>query len=65
MKSIKFKVELTFNDDIDIKSVEEIGLNIKDALYNQANGMGLAPVDSNTWTTKIDVSYGNWHWIKE
>ena len=65
MKKLTFTVSLTFEDKIvDDNEIQEVGKKIADALKHEANTLGLAPEESETFTREIDVSFGNWHWIK-
>jgi hypothetical protein len=54
-KTISFKVNVTFSNDITSeKDIKEIARNIARAIYNEANGAGVAPDDA--YTNKVEVS---------
>jgi hypothetical protein len=56
MKTVELRLELTFEDSIsDDKEIHEIMKNVVRAIRNEADGMGIAPEDSDTFTTKIVV----------
>lgn len=57
MRQISFTVHLTFQDSIETTQEErEVANNILSAVVNQANGQGIAPEESETFLTEIEVS---------
>ena len=57
MKKISFLVEITFDENIDpVKDELEIAEKIHEGLVLQANGGGLAPDESLTFTDTLQVS---------
>lgn len=56
MKTHTFTVTLEFNDPVNIDLIGETREQILFALINHVDFTGLAPVDSDTWTTGIEVT---------
>lgn len=55
-KKLTFTVEVHFNDKInDDNHVLDVAKNIANAIENEANGMGIAPEDSETFTLGVSV----------
>ena len=56
-KIISFKVNVTFSENITSEAdIREIARNIARAIYNEANGAGIAPDDADAYTKKVEVS---------
>lgn len=56
MKTISLTVNLTFDEDIsDDNMIKEVAGNVLEAIINHRDEIGLAPVDSEAVTTKIEV----------
>lgn len=55
-KKLTFTVEVHFSDKIrDDKHVLDVANNIANAIENEANGMGIAPEDSDAFTLGVSV----------
>ena len=56
MKTISFTVNITFNEEItERSSIKNVLDNVYDALVSQYENDGLAPVDTDVLTEKIEV----------
>lgn len=56
-KHLTYVVTVSFEDKIvSDNDIKEVGENIARAIKNEANGMGIAPENSDTFTKKIVVS---------
>lgn len=56
MKTVHFNVSLSFHDHIyKDEEIKELAKNIAESLKHTADTCGLAPEDSETFTTKIEV----------
>lgn len=56
-KKLTFTVTVEFEDKIvDDNEVLEVGENIARAIENEANGMGIAPESSETFTRSVEVT---------
>ena len=56
-KSLKFSVEIEFESQIvDDNDVMEVAENIARAIENETNGIGIAPVDGDTYVEMIRVT---------
>lgn len=57
MKTISLTVNLTFNEDIaDDNMIKEVAGNVLEALVAHVEEIGLAPNETETITTRIEVS---------
>ena len=57
MKKITFTVTVEFADKISSdEEIQEVAENIARAIRNEANTIGIAPDDSETFTEDIEVS---------
>lgn len=60
MKKVNFNVELEFEDHIySDNEILEIMVNIKEAIIDQADHVGIAPNDSETFLKSFSVQ-NNW-----
>lgn len=56
-KTISFKVNVTFSSEIkNEEDIKEIARNIARAIYNEANGSGIASDDSEAYTKQVEVT---------
>jgi len=56
MKTLTFKVSLTFTEDIKESELLEVTKNLSDGIYNHwQNGNGFAPEESAAYTKSIIV----------
>ena len=57
MKTLIFKVEITFSDKIvDDNEINEISANIADSLVHEADTIGIVPENCEGFTEQINVS---------
>ena len=57
MKKLTFTVSVEFADKVTSDNeINEVADNVLKALVNEVNGNGLAPEESETFTTKVNVS---------
>lgn len=57
MKKLSYIVDVEFEDELPNNSdIMEVATNIATAIKNEAEGYGLAPANSDTFTTKVTVS---------
>lgn len=55
--SVLFRVELEFESNIDAEEeLSEVAENIARAIVSEANGQGIAPVDSGTYLEIVRVT---------
>ena len=58
MKNVTFTLELGFSDKVSSDQLQEIARKVVDALKHECDaGNGLAPEESNAFTTNIKVSH--------
>lgn len=58
MKTIQFKLDITFSDDVEPQDLQTIMNNVASAISSEANnGMGIAPDGAEYYTKACSVSH--------
>jgi len=57
MKQVTFTVTVTFNDPISEADIQEVADNVAAAINHHAHDIGMAPEDSDTFTTHVQVAH--------
>lgn len=55
MKKLIFEVSVELSDDISWEGIQQVGQNLRNAIYDQIQGAGLAPDDEDCFTTSYTV----------
>lgn len=58
MKTVEFKIALTFDENIRPNQLKEIAENIARSIVSEANnGQGIAPKNTEAYTEKVEVGH--------